>query len=73
MNSSWGSGADVDTNLAAQDKLLVDHGASVAIAVQHGAALAARILVEDLMVQIDNTPVIDSQSHGLAKRWRIIA
>ncbi len=27
MNSSWGSGADVDANLGAQDNLSVDHGA----------------------------------------------
>jgi C-terminal processing protease CtpA/Prc len=50
----------------------VDHGASVASVVQHGAALAAGILVGDLSVQIDNTPVTDSQSLGLAMRWRNI-
>ncbi len=51
----------------------VDHGASVVSVVQHGAALAAGILVGDLIVlrpQIDNTPVTDPQSSGLAKRWR---
>ena len=58
--------------LGAQDTLSVDHGASVASVVQHGAALAAAILVGDLMVQIDNTPVTDPQSLGLAKRWRTI-
>ena len=58
--------------LGAQDTLLVDHGASVASVVQHGAALATAILVGDLMVQIDNTPVTDPQSLGLAKRWRNI-
>ena len=52
--------------------LSVDHGASVASVVQHGAALAAAILVGDLIVQIDNTPVTDPQSLGLAKRWRNI-
>lgn len=72
MNSSWGSGVDVDANLGAQDTLLVDHGAYVASVVQHGAALAAGILVGDVIVQIDNTPVTDSQSPGLAKRWRNI-
>ena len=72
MNSSWGSGADVDANLGAQDNLSVDHGAYVASVVQNGAALAAAILVGDLIVQIDNTPVTDPQSLGLAKRWRTI-
>jgi len=72
MNSSWGSGTDVDANLDAQDTLSVDHGAYVASVVQYGAALAAAILVGDLIVQIDNTPVTDSQSLGLAKRWRNI-
>ena len=58
--------------LGAQDTLSVDHGASVASVVQNGAALAAGILVRDLIVQIDNTPVTDPQSLGLAKRWRNI-
>jgi len=44
----------------------------VASAVQHGAALAAAILVGDMFVQIDNTPVTDPQSLGLAKHWRTI-
>ncbi|MGZ3644936.1 MAG: hypothetical protein ACXVCM_13940 [Ktedonobacteraceae bacterium] len=50
MNSSWDPGADVDASPGAQDTLSVDHGGSVASVVQHGAALAAAILVEDLMV-----------------------
>jgi S1-C subfamily serine protease len=50
MNSSWGSRADVDANLGAQDNLSVDHGAYVASVVQNGAALAAAILVGDLIV-----------------------
>jgi S1-C subfamily serine protease len=58
--------------LGAQDSLSVDHGASVASVVQHGAALAAGILVGDLVVQMENTPVTDPQSLGLAKRWRTI-
>ena len=66
MNCSWGSDADVDANL------LVDHDPYVASVVQHGAALATANLVGDLMVQIDNTPVTDPQSLGLAKRWRNI-
>jgi S1-C subfamily serine protease len=58
--------------LGEQDTLSVDHGAYVASVVQNGAALAAGILVGDLIVQIDNTPVTDPQSLGLAKRWRTI-
>jgi S1-C subfamily serine protease len=73
MNSSWSSGADVDANLGAQDHLSVDHGAYVASVVQNGAALATGILVGDLSVQLDNTPVTDSQSLGLARRWKTIA
>jgi S1-C subfamily serine protease len=73
MNSSWSSGADVDANLGAQDHLSVDLGALVASVAQHGATLAAAILVGDLIVQIGNTPVTDSQSLSLAKRWRNIA
>jgi hypothetical protein len=38
----------------------------VASVVQHGATLAAAILVGDLIVQIDTTPVTDSQSPGEA-------
>jgi S1-C subfamily serine protease len=72
MNSSWGSGADGDANQEALGTLLVDHGASVASVVQHGAVLAAGILVGDLIVQLDNTPVTDPQSLALAKHWRAI-
>jgi S1-C subfamily serine protease len=72
MNHSWGSGTDVDANRGAQDTLSVDHGANVASVVQYGASLAAGILFSDLIVQIDNTPVTDPQSPGLAKRWRNI-
>ena len=72
MNNSWGSGADVDTNLWAQDNLSVDHGAYVASVALNGAALAIAILVRDLIVQIDNTPVTDPQALSLTKRWRTI-
>ena len=37
--------------LGAKDTLPVDHGASVVSVVQHGAALAAVILVGDLIVR----------------------
>ena len=58
--------ADVDANLAAQDNLSVDHGAYVASVVQNGAAAAAGIQTGDVIVQIDNTPVNDTQSLGEA-------
>jgi S1-C subfamily serine protease len=56
--------ADVDANLAAQDNLSVDHGAYVANVVSNGAAAAAGIRAGDVIVQIDNTPVTDTQSLG---------
>lgn len=55
MNLSWGSSADGDANLGAQDNLSVDHGAYVASVAQNGAALAIAILVGDVIAQIDNT------------------
>ena len=58
--------ADVDANLAAQDNLSVDHGAYVANVVANGAAAAAGIQAGDVIVQINNTPVTDSQSLGEA-------
>ena len=72
MNSSWGSGADGDANLGAQDTLSVVHCAYAASVVQNGAALAAAILASKVIVQIDITPVTDPQSLGLARRWRNI-
>jgi C-terminal processing protease CtpA/Prc len=44
----------------------------VASVVQNGAALASVILLGDVIVQIDNVPVTDSQSLGLAEHWSII-
>ena len=38
-------------------QLSVDHGAYVASVAQNGAALAAAILVGDVIAQLDNTPV----------------
>ncbi len=58
--------ADVDANLAAQDNLSVDHGAYVAQVVQNGAAAAAGMQAGDVIVQINNTPVTDTQSLGEA-------
>src|SRR6266849_5923185 len=58
--------ASVDANLAAQDNLSVDHGAFVADVVQNGAAASAGIHTGDVIVQINNTPVNDTQSLGEA-------
>jgi S1-C subfamily serine protease len=58
--------ASVDANLAAQDNLSVDHGAYVASVVQNGAAAAAGIQAGDVIVQINTTPVTDTQSLGEA-------
>ena len=58
--------ASVDANLAAQDNLSVDHGAYVASVVQNGAAASAGIQTGDVIVQINNTPVNDTQSLGEA-------
>ncbi len=58
--------ADVDANLAAQDNLSVNHGAYVADTVANGAAASAGIKAGDVIVQIDNTPVTDTQSLGEA-------
>jgi len=58
--------ASVDANLAAQDNLSVDHGAYVADVVANGAAASAGIQAGDVIVQINNTPVNDTQSLGEA-------
>ncbi len=58
--------ASVDANLAAQDNLSVDHGAYVADVVSNGAAASAGIKAGDVIVQINNTPVNDTQSLGEA-------
>jgi S1-C subfamily serine protease len=58
--------ASVDANLAAQDNLSVDHGAYVASVVSNGAAASAGIQAGDVIVQIDNTQVTDTQSLGEA-------
>src|SRR5229473_4937125 len=58
--------ASVDANLAAQDNLSVDHGAYVASVVQNGAAASAGIKAGDVIVQINNTQVTDTQSLGEA-------
>ena len=58
--------ASVDANLAAQDNLSVDHGAYVASVVQNGAAASAGLKAGDVIVQINNTQVTDTQSLGEA-------
>ena len=52
----------MDANLAAQDNLSVDSGAYVASVVQNGAAASAGIQTGDVIVQVDNTQVTNSQS-----------
>jgi S1-C subfamily serine protease len=58
--------ASVDANLASQDNLSVDHGAYVADVVANGAAASAGLKAGDVIVQIDNTQVTDTQSLGEA-------
>jgi S1-C subfamily serine protease len=54
----------VDQTLAAQDNLAVDHGALIANVVPNGAAAAAGLKAGDVIVQIDNTQVTDTNSLG---------
>jgi len=53
---------DVDANLAAQNNLAVDHGALVVSVVSNGPAASAGLQAGDVIVQLDNKPVNDSQS-----------
>jgi S1-C subfamily serine protease len=54
--------ADVDANLAARNNLSVDHGALIVSLVSNGPAASAGLQAGDVIVQLDNKPVNDSQS-----------
>jgi S1-C subfamily serine protease len=56
--------ADVDQSVAAQDNLSVDHGALIVSLVQGGPAASAGLQPGDVIVQINNTPITDTQSLG---------
>lgn len=54
--------ADVDANLAAQQNLSVDHGALIVNVVSGAPAASAGLRAGDVIVQINNSPVNDTQS-----------
>src|SRR5437588_1935273 len=54
----------VDSTLAAQDNLSIDHGALIVSVVANGPADQAHLQAGDVIVQVDNTPVNDISSLG---------
>lgn len=54
--------ADVDANLAAQQNLSVDHGALIVNVVSGAPAASAGLRAGDVIVQINDSPVNDTQS-----------
>ncbi len=54
----------VDASVTAQYNLSVDHGILVASVTPNGPAATAGLRAGDVIVQIDNTPVIGVQSLG---------
>jgi S1-C subfamily serine protease len=54
----------VDSTLAAQDNLSVDHGALIANVVSGGAADTAGLKTGDVIVQIDNNQITDTNTLG---------
>ena len=55
---------DVSASVAAQDNLSVDYGALIVSVVQGGPAANAGLQAGDVIVQINSTPVNDTQSLG---------
>lgn len=55
---------DVDQTLAAQDNLAVDHGALIVSVLPNGAAATAGLQAGDVIVQIGNTQISDTNSLG---------
>jgi len=54
----------VDASVAAQNNLSVDHGVLIASVTPNGSAATAGLKAGDVILQIDNTPIIDVQSLG---------
>jgi putative serine protease PepD len=52
---------DVDSTIAAQNQLPVDHGALIVGLVSNGPAEQAGLKIGDIIVQIDNTPIANTQ------------
>lgn len=56
--------ADVDQSVASQDNLSVDHGALIVNVVPGSPAASAGLQPGDVIIQINSSPVTDSQSLG---------
>jgi len=54
----------VDSSVAAQNNLSVDHGVLIASVTPNGPAATAGLMAGDVILQIDNTPVTSVQSLG---------
>lgn len=54
--------ATVDAVAAQQNQLPVDHGAIIASVTQGGPAAQAGLKAGDIIVQVDNTPIVDTSS-----------
>jgi S1-C subfamily serine protease len=54
----------VDSSVAAQNNLSVDHGVLIASVTPNGPAATAGLKAGDVILQIDNTPVTSDQSLG---------